>query len=179
MEYSQGSYSHEEYIRGLHVSMGNVEMEYNGRRDKHEPATMRSLQREVQRYRSDNENIMKAREEILQRLNFFHKQVEKYYGTIKEASARKVEVSGLHDRMDDHGGFRESRSASTNQHHHSLGKLTRITYACSSSEIIPSVSMLDIRGRYMVHIACKGILGISSHHHLMERKIKEKMQKHG
>jgi hypothetical protein len=33
MEDAQGSYNHEEEIRGLHVSMGNVETESNGRRD--------------------------------------------------------------------------------------------------------------------------------------------------
>jgi hypothetical protein len=43
MEYSQGSYSHEEEIRGIHVSMGNVETESNGRIGSHEPVTMRIL----------------------------------------------------------------------------------------------------------------------------------------
>jgi len=43
MEDSQGSYSHEEEVLGLHVSMGNVETESNGIRDRHEPLTMRSL----------------------------------------------------------------------------------------------------------------------------------------
>jgi hypothetical protein len=33
MEYDQGSYSHEEEFIGLHVSMGNVESECNGRRN--------------------------------------------------------------------------------------------------------------------------------------------------
>jgi hypothetical protein len=50
MEDAQGSYNHEEEIRGLHVSMGNVETESNGRRDRQEPVTMRSLQKEVQSY---------------------------------------------------------------------------------------------------------------------------------
>jgi hypothetical protein len=34
---------------------------------------MRSLQREVQSYRVDNEKIMKAREEILQSLNMLQR----------------------------------------------------------------------------------------------------------
>jgi len=34
MEDTQGSYNHEDEIRGLHVSMGNVETESNGRRSK-------------------------------------------------------------------------------------------------------------------------------------------------
>jgi hypothetical protein len=69
MEDAQGSYNHEEEFRGLHVSMGNAETKSNGRREE-EPVewdvTMRSLQREVQRYREDNEKIMKSQEEILQ-----------------------------------------------------------------------------------------------------------------
>ena len=40
-------YNHEEEIIGLHVSMGNVETESNGRRDRQELVTMRSLQKEV------------------------------------------------------------------------------------------------------------------------------------
>jgi hypothetical protein len=54
--------------------------ESNGRRDRQEPVTMRSLQREVQSYRDDNEKIMKDQEEILQSLNMLQKQVNKYSG---------------------------------------------------------------------------------------------------
>jgi hypothetical protein len=36
---------------------------------REKPTTMRILQREVQIYREDNENIMKSREEILHSLN--------------------------------------------------------------------------------------------------------------
>jgi hypothetical protein len=42
---------------------------------------MRSLQREVQIYRDDNENIMKVQEEILQSLNMLQKQANKDSGT--------------------------------------------------------------------------------------------------
>jgi hypothetical protein len=59
MEDSQGSYSHEEEIIGLHVNMGNVETNSNGIRDRKEHVTMRSLHREVKRYIVDNERIMK------------------------------------------------------------------------------------------------------------------------
>jgi hypothetical protein len=45
MEYAQGYYIHEEEIIGLHVSMGNAETKSNGRRDRKEPVTMRSLHR--------------------------------------------------------------------------------------------------------------------------------------
>jgi len=51
MEDAQGSYSHEDEIKGLHVSMGNAETESNGRRNRVEPMelveTMRSLHKEV------------------------------------------------------------------------------------------------------------------------------------
>jgi hypothetical protein len=43
MEDSQGSYSHEEEFRELDVSMGNAKTDSNGRRDRHEPITMRIL----------------------------------------------------------------------------------------------------------------------------------------
>jgi predicted thioesterase len=47
MECSQQSYDHDEEIIGLHVNMGNVETESNGRKDRKETVTMRSLHREV------------------------------------------------------------------------------------------------------------------------------------
>jgi hypothetical protein len=43
MEDAQGYYTHEEEVRGLHINMGNVETESNGRRGRHEPVIMRSL----------------------------------------------------------------------------------------------------------------------------------------
>jgi hypothetical protein len=54
MEYAQGSCSQEEEFIGLHVSMGNVETNFNGRRGREEHVNMRSLQREVKIYRDDN-----------------------------------------------------------------------------------------------------------------------------
>jgi hypothetical protein len=60
MEDSQGSYNHKEEFKGQHVSMGNVETESNGRRGMDESVTMRILHKEVQSYRTANENIMKA-----------------------------------------------------------------------------------------------------------------------
>jgi len=57
--------------------MGNDEIDSNGRREMQEPVTMKILQREVQSYRVDDEKIMKAREEIIQRLNMLHKKFNK------------------------------------------------------------------------------------------------------
>jgi hypothetical protein len=65
MEYAQGSYIHGEEFIGLHISMGNVDIDSNGRIDKQDPVTMRILEREVQIYKDDNERIMKAHEEII------------------------------------------------------------------------------------------------------------------
>jgi pSer/pThr/pTyr-binding forkhead associated (FHA) protein len=85
---------------------------------------MRSLQREVESYRDDNENIMKYQEEILHILNIIEKQINKNSGTKQEASARKVEVSRSHDRRDYHGGYIQSKNVS--RHHHSLGNLNKV-----------------------------------------------------
>ena len=61
---------------------------------------------EVQRYRDDNERIMKAYEEILQILNMFHNQVNKDSGTKHATSARQVLASIYHRKSDDHGNDR-------------------------------------------------------------------------
>jgi hypothetical protein len=47
METSHESYNYKEEIIWLHVNMGNAKTESNGRRDREEPVTMRSLQKEV------------------------------------------------------------------------------------------------------------------------------------
>jgi hypothetical protein len=85
---------------------------------------------------------MKAQEEILQILNMLQKQVNKDSGTRKEDSAKQVEVSRSHDRRDDHGGSRQSRSISINQHHHSPGNSTKKTYERSRSERNPNISLV-------------------------------------
>jgi hypothetical protein len=106
MEDAQGSYNHEEQFRGMHISIGNAEIESNGRRDRQEPITMRSLHKEVQSYRAGNERIMKAQEEILHSLNMLHKQVNKDSGTKQATSARQVSTSRSHNKRDDHGNDR-------------------------------------------------------------------------
>jgi hypothetical protein len=109
MEYAQGYYNYEEDIIGLHFNIRNVETESNGRRDRKEPVTMRSLYREVQSYKVDNERIMKAQEEILQNLNMLHKKVNKYSGTKQATSARQVLESRYERKRDEHGNDRKSR----------------------------------------------------------------------
>jgi hypothetical protein len=47
MEYDQGSYIHEEEIISFHINIGNAKIESNGRRDRKEVVTMRSMHREV------------------------------------------------------------------------------------------------------------------------------------
>jgi hypothetical protein len=58
MEYSYGSYIHEDVVIGLHINMGNVEKNSNGRRGRKENVAMRRLHREVKRYREYNERII-------------------------------------------------------------------------------------------------------------------------
>ena len=56
----------------------------------------------MQSYREDNENIMKAWEEILQSLNMFHKQVNKDSRTKQEISAKQVSTPRSNRKRDDH-----------------------------------------------------------------------------
>jgi hypothetical protein len=44
---------------------------------------------------------------MLQSPNMLQRQVNKYYGTKQEASARQVEAYRSHDRRDDHGDLEE------------------------------------------------------------------------
>ena len=47
MEDVQVSYNHEEEFIGMHVNMGNAKTDSNGRRDRQDHVTMRTLQNEV------------------------------------------------------------------------------------------------------------------------------------
>jgi hypothetical protein len=138
MEDAQGSYSHEEEFKGLHFSMGNVEIKSNGRRGRHEPVTMRSLHREVWRYRENNEKIMKAQQKILQSLNMLHWQVKQNSGTKQADIARQVIASRSHNRRDDHGNDRQSRFMS--RCHHSPRKSNRSAHASLGLRSNTSVS---------------------------------------
>jgi hypothetical protein len=134
---AQRFYNQEEEIGGLHTSMGNVVTESSGRRDRHGTVTVRSLQKEVQSYRVDNERTMKAQEEILQSLNMLQKQVKKDSHVKQAASARQVSTSRSHSKRDDHENDKQSRSMS--RHHHSLRNSIRRTHASSGLRSIPSV----------------------------------------
>jgi hypothetical protein len=129
MEYSQGSYIHGEEFKGLHINLGNAETKSNGRRYRKEPVTMRSMHREVKSYMDVNERIMKAEGEMLQRFNMLHKKVNNYSGTKQEASARQVSTSRSHNKRDDHGNDRKSRSMS--MLHNSPRQCTIRTHASS------------------------------------------------
>lgn len=67
---------------------------------------LRSLEKEVQSYKADNERMMKAQEELLQILNMLQRQVNKGSGTKQATNARQVVASKSHDRRDDHGESR-------------------------------------------------------------------------
>jgi hypothetical protein len=99
---------------------------------------MRSLHREAQSYRVDNERILKAQEEILQSLNMLHKQVIKDSDTKQVTSARQVLASISHNKMDNRGNDRQSKSMS--KHHHYPKQFTRRTHASLGPGRIPSVS---------------------------------------
>jgi hypothetical protein len=86
--------------------MRNVETESNGRRDRHDHVTMRSLHREVNIYIEDNERIMKAQEEIRHSLNILHNKVNKDSDTKQAASGRQFLALRSHRKMDDHGNDR-------------------------------------------------------------------------
>jgi hypothetical protein len=88
---------------------------------------------------------MKAWEKILQNLNMFHKQVNKYFGTKKETSAIKLSTSRSHRKRDDHGNDRQSRSMS--RCHHSPRKSTRGSHESSGLGSIPSVSLVRRKRR--------------------------------
>jgi hypothetical protein len=118
--------------------MGNVEIESNRRRGMQKIVTMRTMHREVQSYRDDNERIMKAEEEILQSLNVLHKKVNKNSSTKKETSARQVITSRSQSRRDDHGNDRKSRN--TRRHHNYPRKSTKRTHVSSRPGSRPSVS---------------------------------------
>jgi hypothetical protein len=67
LESTQGAYNHEREAKGQNISVGNIETKSNGHRSRVEPKklveTMRSLKMEVQRYRDENERIMRAQED--------------------------------------------------------------------------------------------------------------------
>jgi hypothetical protein len=64
MDDAQSSYSHVDEIRGLNISLGNVETKSNRHKIRVDLADlMNNLQREVKRYRVDNERLLRAQEE--------------------------------------------------------------------------------------------------------------------
>lgn len=143
IEDAQGSYSHEDEVRGLCVSMGNVETESSGHRDRVEPValveTMQSLHKEVPSYRVYNERMIRVQEEMLQSLNMMQKQVNKNSGTKQASGARQATTSKSHDRRIDNVGYRQL--SSVNRHHRqSPGHSSRRAHAHSRSESGPSVT---------------------------------------
>jgi hypothetical protein len=68
MEDAQRTYNYEDEVRGLGVSMGNAGTKSNGHGEGKEESmnlveTIKSLQRDVQSYKVDNEKLMKAKEQ--------------------------------------------------------------------------------------------------------------------
>jgi hypothetical protein len=68
MEDAQGAYNHEDEIRGMYVNMGNEGTNSNGHGEGKEESmnlveTIKSLQKDVQSYKVDNERLMKSKEQ--------------------------------------------------------------------------------------------------------------------
>jgi hypothetical protein len=74
-----------------------------------------------------------------------HKKVNKYSGTKKETIFIQVLASISHNKRDDHGNDRKSRSMS--RHHHSQRHSTRITHASLGPQNNPSVSLVERQRR--------------------------------
>jgi hypothetical protein len=67
MEDAQRTYNYEDEVMGFGVSMGNAGTKSNGHEEGKEESmnlveTIKSLQRDVQIYKADNERLMKAKE---------------------------------------------------------------------------------------------------------------------
>jgi hypothetical protein len=68
MEDTQGSYNHEDGIRGMYVNIGNEGTNSNGHGEGKEESmnlveTIKSFQMDVQSYKDDNERLMKSKEQ--------------------------------------------------------------------------------------------------------------------
>jgi hypothetical protein len=109
MDDAQGSYDHEDEIKGLHISPGNAEIESNGHISRVEYVKLveivKRLQREVKRHKEENERLIRDQEEkkqinihLLQSLNNLQRQPNKYSCTKHAVSARHATTSRYHDR---------------------------------------------------------------------------------
>ena len=68
MEYAWRTYNYECKVRGLGVNMGNAKTKSNGHGERKEVSmnlveTIKSLQKDVQSYKVENESLMKAKEQ--------------------------------------------------------------------------------------------------------------------
>ena len=85
MEEVQGASNHDKEAEGQNTRVGNAETESNGRKEKGEWETLiemvRSLKMEVQRYKADNERLMREQSQINARvlwiLNKLQRQTKK------------------------------------------------------------------------------------------------------
>jgi hypothetical protein len=103
MEYAQGDYNHEDEIRGMYVNMGNEGTNSNGHGEGKEESmnlveTIKSLQKDVQSYKDDNERLMKAKEKqedfnikLMHSLDTIEKKMD------KENDSSKPGSHGSHD----------------------------------------------------------------------------------
>jgi hypothetical protein len=131
MEDTQGAYNHEDEIRGMYVNMGNEGTNSNGHGEGKEESmnlveTIKSLQKDVQSYKDDNERLMKSKEQqegfnikLMQSLDIIEKKMDKENDSSKSGSHRS------HDER------RRTRSVGRH-HHHSPRHSTRRAHSSSS-----------------------------------------------
>jgi hypothetical protein len=100
MEEAQGTYSHEDEIRGMDVHLGIEGTNFNGHGDERNEnmnmaETIKNLQKDVQSHKSNNERLMRAKEQqddfnmnLLESLNIIQKKLDKESGSSKSGSRR-------------------------------------------------------------------------------------------
>jgi hypothetical protein len=119
MEEGEGASSHDKEVEGLNTRIGNVETDSNGCKERGEEETLietvKSLKIEVQRYKEDNERLMREKIQInsrvLQSLNQLQSQMK------KGSNSKKEEEGRFRERSEDRGRAIYSRSASRTHRH--------------------------------------------------------------
>jgi FtsZ-binding cell division protein ZapB len=131
MEEGEGASIHDKEAKGQNTIVGNAETDSNGCKGKGEKETLiemvRSLKMEVQRYKEENERLMREKSHInarvLQSLNQLQRQTKKGSNSIQEEEGR------CHEIRNDRGRDGYSRSSSRAHGHHSPPYSKRRFYA--------------------------------------------------
>jgi hypothetical protein len=135
MEEAQGTYNEEDEIRGMDVHLGIEGTKSNGHEEGRDEnmnmvETIKNLQKDVQSHKSDNERLMRAKEQrddfnmkLMKSLNRIEKKLDKESGSIKSRS---------HEYPDEK---RRARSGSRNHHHSPMHSNKRAHSRSSPSHV--------------------------------------------